>query len=439
MLLFPVYVAVTTLGSPLAPLALRLRETRGKEDRARLGERLGHPGLSRPEGPLVWLHGASVGEALALLPLIDRLAETRPGLHLLLTTGTVTSAAVIAPRLPATARHQFLPLDTPGAVDRFLDHWRPDLVLWSESDLWPNMLAGLDRRGIPRALLNGRMSERSFDRWRRAPKTAHRLVGGFSPCLGQTPEDAQRLARLGGLQARCLGNLKQAAAPPQADPDALKAALGALSDRPRWLMASTHAGEEALAGRLHATLRQRHPGLVTVIVPRHGARAPAVARELEDQGLSVRRRSQGWPEAETDILLGDTMGEMGLYLRLAPVVVMGKTFVRPGGGQNPLEAARLDSAVLWGPEMGNFAEIAAEMEAAGAAEALADQTALAARLDALLGDPQDRAARAAAARAYAGARAAILDDVLTALAPVLDPLTPAATTTAPRTPRHARA
>lgn len=428
MPLFRLYSAVATLAAPVAPLILRLRKARGKEDPTRLGERLGHATLPRPAGPLVWLHGASVGEAVALLPLIERLARTRPDLCLMLTTGTVTSAAVVAGRLPPRAWHQFVPIDTPGAVARFLDHWRPDLVLWSESDFWPTLLRAIDRRGIPRLLLNGRISDRSLTRWRSLPGLIAPMVGGFALCLGQTTEDARRLALLGAGDSRCLGNLKQAAPPPEADPLALAEAAAAVGDRPCWLMASTHPGEEALAARVHRRLSQTHPGLLTLIVPRHADRAADIARDLASHhgALVLRRRTQGWPTDTTALFLGDTMGEMGLYYRLAPVVVMGKTFTAEGGGQNPLEPARLGCALVWGPGMTNFAQIASEMAAEGAAEPVATEDALAAALDRLLTDPALCRTRAEAARAYAGRHGRVLDDILDALSPFLDRLSESA-------------
>jgi 3-deoxy-D-manno-octulosonic-acid transferase len=420
---FHLYKALTTLGGPAIDLFLRHRQKRGKEDGERLGERLGHPGLPRPPGPLVWTHGASVGEAMALLPLVTALLARRPGLSVMLTTGSVTSARVVGPRLPQGAFHQFLPVDKPAAVRRFLDHWGPDLTLWTESEFWPNLLVAAAARGKPMVLLNGRVSDKSHASWMRHRRLAARMLGGFDLCLGQTDRDARRLADIGARRVDSLGNLKCAAPPAAADPEVLAGALDALDGRPRWLAASTHAGEEALAGRVHAALKDRLPGLLTVIVPRHPDRAAEVAAELTAQGLSVARRSEGWPGAGTDVLLGDTMGEMGLYYRLAPVVFMGKTLVKTGG-QNPLEPALLDSALLWGPGMGNFADMALRLRAAGAAQEVADEAALAEAVADLLTDPERARAMAAAARRWAEGEGAVLDRVLGALAPYLDPLVP---------------
>ncbi|WP_041796034.1 3-deoxy-D-manno-octulosonic acid transferase [Pararhodospirillum photometricum] len=421
------YRLLTAASAPGIDAFLRRRLARGKEDPVRLGERQGIAGLPRPEGPLVWLHGASLGEAAALLPLMARLRTERPALHLLLTTGTVSSARVLAERLPEGAVHQFVPVDTPAAARRFLEHWRPDLILWSESDLWPNLLAEADRLGVPRVLLNGRLSARSHRAWALARPLVTRMLGGFALALGQTEADAQRLADLGAPRTAQLGNLKQAAPAPEVDLPALAEAQAALGARPTWLFASTHPGEEEVAARVHRALKARHPDLLTLVVPRHAERAPALAEALSAQGLRVGRRSQGWPAADTEIWLGDTMGEMGLYLRLAPLVVMGKTFPESGsrlGGQNPLEPAMLERAVLWGPGMTNFAEIAQTMIAHGAARAVADADELTLALDIFLTHPEQARAQASAARRWAEGERAVLDRVLAALAPFLDPLAP---------------
>ncbi|MBK1675313.1 3-deoxy-D-manno-octulosonic acid transferase [Rhodospirillum rubrum] len=427
MSLYSFYRFLTVLGGPGIDLLLRYRRSRGKEDADRLGERLGEPGLARPVGPLVWLHGASVGEAKALVPLIARLRAERPRLGVLLTTGTVTSARVVGDHLPRGAIHQYLPVDKPGAVRRFLDHWTPDLMLWSESDFWPNLMVEAGARQIPMVLLNGRVSDRSYDSWRRHRRLIGRMLDGFALCLGQTEEDARRLADLGAAHTGCVGNLKFANPADPAEPRALAAALAALDDRPRWIAASTHPGEEVIAGRLHKSLKAKHPGLLTIVVPRHPHRAAEVAAELTALGLSVRRRSEGWPATTDDVLLGDTMGEMGLYLRLAPVVFMGKTLAK-AGGQNPLEPALLESAVLWGPGMTNFGEIAARMQAVGAALTVADEAELGEKVSLLLTDAVARRRMARAARLWAEGERAVLDRVFGCLAPFLDALTPLAPT-----------
>ncbi|MBB4284645.1 3-deoxy-D-manno-octulosonic acid transferase [Roseospira goensis] len=426
MLLLTLYRGLTDLSAPVVRLLLLHRRARGKEDPARLGERLGHAGRPRPDGPLVWLHGASVGEALSLLPLIDRMTAERPGLSVLCTTGTVTSAALMAERLPPGAVHQFVPVDRVSGVRRFLDHWRPDLLLLAESEFWPNLLVETARRGVPMVLLNGRVSDGSFTAWRRhAAAPLRHLLGLFRLSLAQSETDAARLAALGAAPVRCVGNLKFAAPPAPADADELARLRAVLAGRPCWLALSTHPGEEALAARVHRAVAERVPGLLTLVMPRHAPRGDAVRAALEAEGVTVAQRSAGvLPGPGTDVYLADTMGEVGLFARLAPVVVMGKSLLGEGGGQNPLEPARLGAAVLFGPRMENFREIAARMIGADAARCVSDAAALADAVADLLLDAADRSALGARGAAFAAGEADVLTRVLEALAPWLDPLAP---------------
>lgn len=422
-MILTLYRFATTWGMPVIRGFLAYRMTRGKEDAERFGERLGQPGRPRPPGPLIWLHGASVGESLSLLPLMETLLVSHPGFHVLVTTGTTTSAKQMAERLPEGAVHQYVPVDRQAWVRSFLDHWRPDLILRAESDLWPNLVIEPAIRGIPMILINGRMSPRSFAKWRFAPGMARELLSGFAVCLAQTETDAERLRALGAANARCVGNLKFAAPPLPVVPEALARLSGLLAGRPRWVAASTHDGEEALCGRVHRALEPDLPGLLTIIVPRHPDRGAAIAAALRADGLRVAVRSAGEePTPETQIHLADTMGELGLFYRLAGVAFIGKS-LGAGGGQNPLEAARLDCAVLHGPRMANFEDIARRMQAAGASEEVADEIALARRLAHLLTDEEDRGRHALAARAFALAEANVLEAVMAVLEPHLARLT----------------
>ena len=416
------YRAVTFLGTPLVRLYLAARMARGKEDRARFGERLGRPGLPRPDGPLVWAHAASIGESLSMVPLIERLLGERPGLRVLFTTGTVTSAGIMAERLPEGAFHQYVPVDRLSYVRRFLDHWRPDLVLWAESEFWPNLVTESAALDVPVILVNGRVSPRSFAGWRRVPGFIRRLLGGFALCLGQAEIDAERLRRLGARNAKSVGNLKFAAPPLPADQKALDLLSAALGDRPRWLAASTHPGEETLVAGVHRRLKAARPGLLTIMVPRHPERGAAIAEALRADGHSVALRSAGEAiAAATDIYLADSLGELGLFFRLADVVFMGKSLV-PLGGQNPIEPARLGCALIHGPHMANFEDMAARMKETGAAEEVADEAALAVAVAQLLDDEDRRRKSIEAGRAFADGEAHVLDAVMAELAPFLDTL-----------------
>jgi len=419
-ILLRLYRAAAALAAPLVRRHLARRAAAGKEDPARLGERFGHAGRPRPPGPLIWLHAASVGEATSVLPLAHVLVAQHPALHVLITTGTVTSAALLAQQLPAGLLHQFAPVDLPAAAAGFLDHWRPDLVLWTESEFWPNLIGEIARRKLPLVLVNGRMSERAFRRWRRFNAPFRQMLGAFSLCLAQTRQDAARLTALGAANVQFLGNLKFSTPPLPADAGELAALTAAVGRRPCWLAASTHPGEEAMVAEVHRRLAATLPDLLTLLVPRHPQRGPEIAALLEGLGLTCRRRGLGQGiSPDTQVYLADTIGELGLWYRLAPVVFVGGS-ISVGGGHNPLEPARLGAAILHGPGMSSFAEIAADMTAAGASLVVSDATELAAAVGRLLsGDGVARRAMASAAGNYAGSQADTLSRILVAIAPLL--------------------
>ena len=409
----------THLGGPAISWYLHRRLRRGKEDRARFSERQGQATISRPPGPLIWLHGASVGEAQALLPLIDRLSATHPA-TLLLTTGTVTSARLLAQRLPPKAIHQFVPVDRPDWVKSFLDHWQPQLALWSESDFWPNLLEETHQRHIPMVLLQGRVSPRSYQQWQRIPGFIARILRHFDLCLAQSPTDAQRLTGLGAHGVNYVGNLKLAVDPLPVDHDQLDQLRKNVDSRPLWVAASTHPGEEDVAGRVHLGLKAHHPNLLTIIIPRHPNRASAIAQQLSQMGLSVAVRSQGQPlTAATDIYLADTMGEMGLFFRISPIVFMGKSLCAEGG-QNPFEPARLGAAIVFGPRMSNFPDMCRSLLASGGASEVGDEAALQARINSLLQTPGELERQGRAALTWAESEAGILDRFILTLSPFLD-------------------
>jgi 3-deoxy-D-manno-octulosonic-acid transferase len=394
--------AVAASGAaPLLRVMLRRRAATGKEFAARLPERYGIDPTPRPAGRLLWLHGASVGEALSVLPVLEALPAD---IFTLFTTGTVTSARLLAQRLPAAgldARvlHRFVPLDVPGWVARFLGHWRPDLAAFVESEIWPNTLAECRARDIPTVLLNARMSVRSAARWCHVPAFAAELIGGFAWIEAQSDADARRLVSLGGRDVEALGNLKFAAADLPVDAAELSRLRGVLGDRPRWLAASTHPGDEEAVAAVHRGLAGSHPGLLTAIVPRHPERGAAIAAMLGN----APRRALGQDPGE-GIWIADTLGEVGLLCRLFPIVFMGKSF-GSGGGQNPLEPARLGCAVATGPATANFADAVAALGAGGGLAVVADPVSLASWVDAMLRDPAGRAAMGAAAQAVASAQA----------------------------------
>jgi 3-deoxy-D-manno-octulosonic-acid transferase len=421
-----IWAAITTLVAPLLPLWLARRLRRGKEERSRLRERRGE-GAERPTGILLWLHAASVGESQSILPLMEALAARRPELRFLVTTGTVTSTRLLAerisPALAARMQHRYVPLDVPAYAARFLDGWRPDAAVFVESEIWPNLLSAASARGVPLALVNARISPRSAQGWSLVPGLARRLFGGFRLVLAQTEADAARLRALGAPDTQAWGNLKFAARPLPADERSLAALRAAIGDRPVLLAASTHPGEEPQIAAAHAALRQRQPGALTVIVPRHPERGAAVARELEAHGHAVvRRAGGGMPGPDTAIYVADTLGELGLFYRLAGVALVGGSLV-PHGGQNPLEPARLGCPILLGPHTHNFTAITDRLLAAGGACRVADSATLAEQAGLVLTDAAraqsmtDAAARIAAdAGALPERMAAVIETLLPARA-----------------------
>ncbi len=337
---------LTGMASPFARLLLRRRATRDKEDWTRLNERLGMAGLARPKGPLVWIHGASVGESLSALPLIEKLLQHA---SVLVTSGTVTSAAMMRQRLPKGALHQFVPLDIPGAVDRFLDHWKPDAGLFIESDLWPNLILGASSRGVKLALVNARISARSAERWGWARKSVARLLEAFDLVLAQDEEGAERLRELGALTVQVAGSLKADAPPLACDEGALAELRGQIGNRPVLLAAQTHPGEDETILPAHDLLRGRFPDLLTILVPRHTARGADL--EMLCGTRAWKRRSTGGKiSLQTAVYIADTMGELGLFYRLSRFCFLGGTLV-PLGGHNVLEPAALHCAVLAGPNI----------------------------------------------------------------------------------------
>jgi 3-deoxy-D-manno-octulosonic-acid transferase len=411
------YRLASRAATPLTPWLLAERLDRGREHPTRLAERRGEADLPRPHGPLVWVHGASVGEMLAVVPLIERINAR--DVSVLVTTGTVTSAALADQRLPAGVLHQFVPLDTPKFVNRFLDHWQPDMALFVESDLWPNLIIASSERKIPLVIVNGRVSERSFSRWRLAPGVIAALLDRFDLCLAQSPDNAQRFSRLGARRVTSTGNLKLDVPAPPADIATLNRFKALIGLRDVVAAASTHPGEETAIIAAHRRLRAKFPTLLTVIAPRHPARGESIAEIGKVAGLSVALRSRGeLPRRDVDVYIADTMGELGLVYRIAPIVFVGGSLATHGG-QNPIEAIRLGAAVLHGPCVWNFAEIYSTLDKAHGAELVLDDEALTARLAAWLGDPAARAAVVAAAAETMDKLGGALERTLAALDPYL--------------------
>jgi 3-deoxy-D-manno-octulosonic-acid transferase len=364
------YAGLSHLLYPMVNALLIRRRSRGKEDKLRSAERKGFAGVARPEGVLIWLHGASVGEVISLLPIAEHFCTK--GLSVLVTSGTVTSAEVALRRLPHNAIHQYVPVDLPAYVKRFLDHWKPDIGIFAESELWPNLIYAAQAKGAHLVIVNARMSERSFKRWQRFPSFITSLLRRFELVLAQTEADGQRLQELGAPRVQTVGNLKYDVDAPPADSIDFNILKNAVSGRSVIVAASTHPGEEALVGEMHRIAREQVPNLLTIIAPRHPERGLEISEELIRSGLTVCRRSQAaLPDIHTDIYIADTIGEMGLMYRLGQLTYMGGSLVEKGG-QNPIEPAKLGNAILYGPHIHNFTEVYDVLSKSGGAFQVSD-------------------------------------------------------------------
>ena len=392
---FKTYRMVGLIAYPFMGPFLRFRATRGKEDRKRRYERYGYPSADKPAGPIIWFHAASVGESMAVIPLIEHVNAL--GINTIMTTGTVTSAQVVRNRLPRSSFHQYVPLDLKPALKRFLDHWQPDLAIFTESEIWPMTILELAQRNVPRILVNARMSDRSFKRWKNASGLAEALFDNFSHVIAQSDVDAERFRRLGAPAVDVSGNLK-------VDTDALpyndlefQQIRRRIDGRPCWVACSTHEGEEEAVGKIHTHMKKHLPNLLTIIVPRHPDRAPGITAMLEENGLRVARRSQNSAiSAQTDVYMGDTIGEMGLYLNLAQVAFVGKS-LKASGGQNPLEPAMTGTPIVSGQAVHNFRDAYNNLLEAGGVRLVSDEKMLAANVEYLLRNPDERTRMANAA------------------------------------------
>jgi len=415
-----IYAKGLSVLRPLTPVLLNYRSRRGKEDASRRGERVGKPVRARPEGQLVWVHAASVGETNVALPVIEAMLSGNPKLHVLLTTGTTTSAALAAKRLPDRAFHQFAPLDAGPYVAGFLDHWKPGLAIFTESEIWPNLILATSERKIPLTLINARMSPRSMKRWRKYARLGRPLFSRFALILAQNDRVARVLRFLGAPHVVTTGNLKIDAPAPPVDAAQLAALKGAIGARHVWLAASTHAGEEQQVAAAHMLLRDKLPDVLTIIVPRHPDRAEAIAAEIAALGLKAERRSQTQiPSRDCQIFLADTIGELGTFYALSPIAFIGGSLV-PRGGQNPIEAIKRGAVVLSGPHTHNFHDAyAALAEANGVITVTSSGTLAEAVVRMHANAPDMAAARAGAEDALCNLSGA-MQKTLDALAPYLD-------------------
>lgn len=414
-MIFLYKILLNTIGAPVLKHILNRRLTAGKEDPERVPERMGIPAHSRPHGKLIWLHAASVGESQSALILIEALLKTNKTTSIMVTSGTKTSAELMKKRLPKRAFHQFYPLDHPKWTRQFLEHWKPDMVLWMESELWPNMLAEIKKRHIPAILVNARMSRRSLNRWRLLRSTASAILSTFNAILCQTEDDKTAYEKLGAQNVHVTDNLKYSASPLPCNDDELLRLKTTIGNRRIWLYASTHAGEEHLACALHKKIKVECPDLLTIIVPRHPERRHEIMKVCYKEAVNamLRGENQNLPKDETDIYIADTLGELGLFYTLSPLAVIGRSFSDDGGGgHNPIESALLGCATLHGPHIQNLQKIYDEMNKAGAARELKNVQDFENTLRNLLKDREELSSLRNKGLSFAGKKTGIVGNVI---------------------------
>jgi 3-deoxy-D-manno-octulosonic-acid transferase len=419
-LLLIFYASCLRIFAPVIYLWLHYRRKKNKESNERFAERLGRASLPRPRGKLLWMHAASVGESLAILPLLENWLAHGEHPNFLVTSGTVTSANLLKQRLPAGVIHQFVPIDLPSAVQKFLEHWRPDILCLVESELWP-ILIRETARYAPIAVINGRLSPRAFAKWSRLGRMARAAVfPRLDVVLAQSNIDADRFSRLGAENVSLVGNLKWAAPPLPNNQELFTNIFEAWKGRIVWLAASTHAGEEEILLRVFAKLKILHPNLVLLIAPRHPARGEEILNLAKALGYnSCRRSEEKFPHAETEVFIADTIGELGTLYRLSQLVFMGGSLV-PHGGQNPLEAARFACCLLQGPYTHNFIDIGSMLQSNNAVNVVADENGLLEKMEWLLQHPQERSEYAKSAEALTKSHDFLLVQYREALQNLLD-------------------
>jgi 3-deoxy-D-manno-octulosonic-acid transferase len=382
-----------------APVALARRVTHGVP--LNLRERLGLAAHEPPERPCGWVHAVSVGEAIAAAPLLEGLRRAWPELPLVVSTVTETGARLVRERFGGVARHRYFPLDFPGVARRVIASITPAFFVCMETELWPNTLRALAARGVPTMIANGRLSDRSFRRYRLVRGAMRRVLGDVTVFAMQSDEDARRIITLGAPPERVVvtGNLKHE---PLADPsgvvDLWRRLLALAPGQPVWIAGSTHRGEEEAVLDAHVRALLDHPDLALVLAPRHPERVGEVVALLKSRGLAAVRRSElparRHPGA---VIVLDTVGELAQLYAIADVVFVGGSLV-PLGGHNMLEPAFRAKPVLFGPHTSNFREAAEMLLESGGGLVVADAQALGAELPRLLGDAEARARRGAAGR-----------------------------------------
>lgn len=416
-LLYKLYCGLTFLAGGLIWRKVRAKLQAADVPEARQQERLGNASLPRPNGRLIWFHAASVGESLSVLSLINRLSARLPDAEFLITSGTPTSAELIAKRMPPRTQHQYPPLDSAGPVRRFLEHWNPDAAIFVESEIWPHLIVESARRGVPLALLNARLSQKSVAGWRKRPKTARFILQHFNLFLTQNDRTATNLIAMGAQAQRVMPgtNLKAMSDPLPTNAETLSEIQNQIGNRPVWIASSTHQGEEETVLAAHKSLLERWPDLLLFLIPRHPERRTEVGNLINAEGFTCATRSAEQPiSAQTQIYLADTLGELGTWYALSPIVFLGGS-LKEIGGHNPFEPAQAGAAVLTGPGHFNFAETFAPLIETGGATQVKSASELSTAVARWLSEPDALQTARDAAKSCVNTQASALDAVIETL------------------------
>ncbi len=420
--MYKLYQTLTFLAAPLFSLLLKIRCKKGKELPERILEKKGITGKKRPKGKLIWFHAASVGEVQSTLILINKLISENSNLNILVTTGTITSAKIIEPKLPKQALHQFYPLDHPIWVKHFLNQWQPDFIIWLESELWPNMLYEVKKRNIPAILVNAHMSEKSYLKWQKLPSIAKIMLSAFSKILCQNDVDQTYFDNLGAQKTIVTDNLKYSAKPLPYNSADLENLKKAINNRPLWLYASTHKGEEDLACKTHIAIKKHIAEILTIIVPRHPQRRENIHNICQNHSLNIKFRGEDklLPDINDDIYIADTLGELGLFYRLSQIAVIGRSFSDDGGGgHNPIEAAQLNCAILYGKNVKNLQDIFDEMSTNNAAICINAPENLSVEILSLLKNPEKLLSLQNSSKAFAKKKNGVINNIMNEITPDL--------------------
>ena len=366
------YLILRRVLQPVMRRVLAGRICKAKENAARAGERLGIATQVRPTGRVVWMHAVGLGEVLALRPLIVGMQQVAPDLNFVITSTARSSADVLGQNLPANTVHQFLPLDGPTYMAKFLDHWQPCLSIWSEQDIWPGAIHDCAARDIPLAYVNGRMDNKSTAKRARLAGLYKKVFGLFDLITVQDEQTAENLSSLGGRDVRVTGSLKPAAEPLSVDVGMLATLQVALEGRKIWVAASTHCEDEAVLIDAQRELVKRDPSWLLILAPRAPARGDEIEGALVQAGLTCTRRSKGGqPDPSHSVWIVDSFGELGLWYRLAAAAFVGGSYGSLGG-HNPWEAICLNLPVCHGPDVANFAKDYEVLDCSGASQPLPD-------------------------------------------------------------------